>query len=190
MTSMLRKLVLSIAFGMTAILASSGVAMAGTGSTLVQNVWGSAGAFGNYANFDAHWTAWQYTSGTTQTWTILNLEMTALIKGGGSCEHPVVGPAYCTGWGFSGVATFSDWRGNTVLTVNLPAGSCYTHAASTNDRLLSVCRTGSFSFSVNKPSVVTLSKVTFSWSVGMQAARMFFFSNAWHYSRAITLQAT
>lgn len=183
--SKFRKLGLSTALALSAIMATSGLTLAGTGNVLVQNVWGSAGAFGAWANFGAQYVATQTWTGTTQTWKITNLEMTALIKGGKNC-----GTIYCSGWGFAGVASFYDWHNTKVLTVNLPAGSCYSHAIGSTDLLFVECRSGTFTFSVNKPSVVTLTKMTLSWSVGVLVNGMFWFGDAWHTSKSLTLNPT
>jgi hypothetical protein len=184
--STLRKLVLPIVLAISGLMATSGLVLAGTGSVFVPNVWGSTGVWGTYANFDAHYVATQRYSYPTQWWTITNLEMTALIQNGKTCE--AVG--YCTGWGYSAVATFYDWHGTKVLTVNVPNGSCYSHAWSTDSLFFTKCRYGSFTFAVNKPSVVTLTKMTLSWSVGVLVHGTFYFANVWHATRSLTLNPT
>lgn len=185
MKSAFRRFALSITLAMSAIIAMSGIALAGTAGVTVQNVWGSAGAFGAYANFDAHWAASQRWVGTTQTWTVSNLEMTALIKGGRNCD-----PIYCSGWGYTATANFYDWNNKKVLSVTLPGGACYAHATSPSDLLLSRCKAGSFSFSVSKPSVLTLTKMTLTWSVGLLVDGTLYFGDRWHYSKSVTLNQT
>jgi hypothetical protein len=180
-----RTFAISLALALSALLATSSVAFAGTGSVNVLNVWGSAGAFGNYANFGAQYVATQVWSGTTQTWTIRNLEMTALIKGGRDCN-----PVYCSGWGFTGTAKFTDYTGGVKYSLTVPAGSCYAHATSPSDLLLVRCKAGTFTFSVSKPSVVTLTKMSLTWSVGLLVAGFFFFADAWHAAKSVTLNAT
>ena len=88
-----RSIAISLVLALSALLATTGLVSASTVFVGVSNVWGSAGAFGTYANFGAQYSAKQVWSGTTQTWTITNFEMTAVIQGGRNCD-----PVYCSGW--------------------------------------------------------------------------------------------
>jgi hypothetical protein len=156
------------------LLLSAPVSPVYASSTVVNNVWGSVGPWGNYAAFSGEWQAIP----SQGYWFISKLGMTATVTDGKLCPSDICDP---NGWSWAGKAQFLTSSGSQVAVWNINLyhnSGCSGALYGSHDIYFNGCKT---SFQVP----YSAAKIKFTWQVW--ATVNGFAINAWSASKVVNI---
>jgi hypothetical protein len=161
------------ALSLALCLAAAAPASAATyKSTRVNDVWGTMGVWGTYANFLAEWTYQSHSDGTS---TVTKVEMMSDLEYGKDCTEIV-----CTDWSAGFTASFLTSSGSVITTIHPSGQACYGNAWPGRDRVFWQCRAGA----VNLPP--SAYKVKFTWSVSVETGNGIWLT-AWSATKTVAI---